>query len=228
MARRTRLALGVVAGVIAAAVIGGISWAAVGDGPVVTACAKGDVWRAVSTINPAESCKAQETRLQMYSKAGADAEFLSPAEAAASFTYTGGTGINLSGSNAFSIAPAYQVKNTPDCASGEFVTGFDDDGDVECASAAVQLQSRIVFGGSHEFDEPFENATVFASCNSGETLTGGGYNVFEGGVFATEEDVDVYKNHPFDADTWRVAGEGSFTGGEVIQAYAVCSSLVST
>jgi hypothetical protein len=48
-------------------------------------------------------------------------------------TYSAGTGLALSGGQ-FSVAPDYKVKNTPDCASGQFATGFDSSGDIECAS----------------------------------------------------------------------------------------------
>jgi hypothetical protein len=52
-------------------------------------------------------------------------------------TYTAGTGLDLSG-NAFSIEPAYRVKNTTDCSTGQFATGFEDDGDIQCAAPAAQ------------------------------------------------------------------------------------------
>lgn len=56
-------------------------------------------------------------------------------------TYSAGTGLDLSGST-FSIESGYQVKNTADCASGQFATGFDTDGDIQCAApAAAALQA---------------------------------------------------------------------------------------
>ena len=56
-------------------------------------------------------------------------------------TYSAGTGLDLSGST-FSVEPAYRVKNTPDCTSGQFATGFDTDGDIQCnAPAAATLQA---------------------------------------------------------------------------------------
>jgi hypothetical protein len=48
-------------------------------------------------------------------------------------TYTDGTGLDLSGTQ-FSIAPAYRVKNTPDCDADRFATGFDGDGDIQCGA----------------------------------------------------------------------------------------------
>jgi len=53
-------------------------------------------------------------------------------------TYTDGTGLDLSAGNAFSISPDYRVKNTPDCSSGQFATGFDGDGDIGCAAPPAQ------------------------------------------------------------------------------------------
>jgi len=48
-------------------------------------------------------------------------------------TYSKGTGLDLTGTT-FSIDEAYRVKNTPDCPSGQFATGFDSDGDIQCAA----------------------------------------------------------------------------------------------
>ena len=67
-------------------------------------------------------------------------------------TYTDGTGLDLSAANAFSISPDYRVKNTPDCSSGQFATGFEGDGDIQCAAAPAQgaqvwQKTRAVDGG---------------------------------------------------------------------------------
>jgi hypothetical protein len=51
-------------------------------------------------------------------------------------TYSAGTGLDVSATNAFSIQPEYRVKNSPDCPSGQFATGFDGDGDIQCAPSA--------------------------------------------------------------------------------------------
>ena len=51
-----------------------------------------------------------------------------------SATYTAGTGLDLSSGNEFSVEPGYRVKNTPDCASGQFATGFGADGVIQCAA----------------------------------------------------------------------------------------------
>lgn len=56
-------------------------------------------------------------------------------------TYAAGTGLDLSSSNTFSVEPAYQVKNTTDCPSGQFATGFDVDGDIQCAAPSGAPQS---------------------------------------------------------------------------------------
>jgi hypothetical protein len=53
-----------------------------------------------------------------------------------------GTGLALtqtlgsSGSVQYRVDPNYRVKNTPDCDSGKFATGFEDDGDIVCAAPA--------------------------------------------------------------------------------------------
>jgi hypothetical protein len=52
-------------------------------------------------------------------------------------TYSAGTGLALSGTE-FSIASDFRVKNTPDCSSGQFATGFDSAGNVQCAAPPSQ------------------------------------------------------------------------------------------
>ena len=46
---------------------------------------------------------------------------------------TAGAGLESTG-NALSIQPAYRVRNTPDCAGGQFATGFDAEGSIVCAA----------------------------------------------------------------------------------------------
>src|SRR5262249_17410330 len=48
-------------------------------------------------------------------------------------TYTTGTGLDLGGSK-FGVASSSRVKNPPDCSSGEFATGFDSSGEIECGT----------------------------------------------------------------------------------------------
>lgn len=48
-------------------------------------------------------------------------------------TYSNGPGLDLTGTT-FSLDEAYRVKNTPDCASGQFATGFDSSGNIQCAA----------------------------------------------------------------------------------------------
>lgn len=50
--------------------------------------------------------------------------------------YSAGTGLDLNGTQ-FSIKPDYRVKNTPDCASGQFATGFDGSGTILCATPST-------------------------------------------------------------------------------------------
>jgi hypothetical protein len=60
-------------------------------------------------------------------------------------TYSAGTGLDLSAGNAFSIEPSYRVKNTPDCANGQFATGFDGNGDIQCgapSSGGIQVWQK--------------------------------------------------------------------------------------
>jgi hypothetical protein len=64
-------------------------------------------------------------------------------------TYSAGTGLDLSGANAFSIEPEYRVKNTPDCGSGQFATGFSDTGTIQCSAPASS-----VLAGNGKQEEP--------------------------------------------------------------------------
>jgi hypothetical protein len=54
-------------------------------------------------------------------------------------TYSASTGLDLTGS-AFSIEPAYRVKNTADCPSGQFATGFDGEGAIQCAAQSSGVE----------------------------------------------------------------------------------------
>lgn len=57
-------------------------------------------------------------------------------------TYTAGTGLDLTGTT-FSIASNYRVKNTPDCSSGQFATGFDSSGTIQCATPPVASNTYV-------------------------------------------------------------------------------------
>jgi hypothetical protein len=58
-------------------------------------------------------------------------------------TYSPGTGLDLTGTT-FSIDEAYRVKNTPDCPSGQFATGFDNAGAVTCAAPPAAASNTYV------------------------------------------------------------------------------------
>jgi hypothetical protein len=70
--------------------------------------------------------------------------------------YSAGTGLDLTGTT-FGIEPAYRVKNTPDCSSGQFATGFDSDGDIQCAAPSA--------GGVHAYSAHVGETTL-----AGDTL----------------------------------------------------------
>ncbi len=52
-------------------------------------------------------------------------------------TYSGGTGLDLSASNVFSIEPDYRVKNNQSCTSGQFANGINSSGTLSCGSPAA-------------------------------------------------------------------------------------------
>jgi hypothetical protein len=51
-------------------------------------------------------------------------------------TYSAGTGLDLNETE-FRIQAQYRVQNDPDCPSGQFATGFNADGDIQCAAPSV-------------------------------------------------------------------------------------------
>ena len=103
-------------------------------------------------------------------------------------TYTNGTGLDLTG-NEFSIKPDYRVKNTPDCASGQFATGFDSDGDIQCgapATGGVQAYSvhtgLFDLGGTETVlskDIPAGTYLLFASAElaNQDSVSAGGFSI---------------------------------------------------
>jgi len=52
-------------------------------------------------------------------------------------TYSASTGLDLSAGNAFSLEPAYRVRNDTDCGTGQFATGFSDAGQIACSAPAT-------------------------------------------------------------------------------------------
>lgn len=62
-------------------------------------------------------------------------------------TYSAGTGLSLDGTT-FSVASDHRVKNTPDCSSGQFATGFDASGTIQCAAPSAALQAFQARQGS--------------------------------------------------------------------------------
>jgi hypothetical protein len=104
-------------------------------------------------------------------------------------TYTDGTGLDLSAGNAFSIEPAYRVKNTPDCSSGQFATGFAGDGDISCASPqTTALQWVQASGGGVVADDGDFHSFASVSPSAGTHL------VIAKGTISSEQNVDQFKN----------------------------------
>jgi hypothetical protein len=87
-------------------------------------------------------------------------------------TYSAGTGLDLSAGNEFSIEPAYRVKNTPDCPSGEFAIGFESDGTIRCEPSAAAGDSRSIHVPSYTFTGPdFEKLVAVTLPQGVWTLT---------------------------------------------------------
>jgi hypothetical protein len=108
-------------------------------------------------------------------------------------TYSAGTGLDLSGST-FSVESAYRVKNTPDCSSGQFATGFDSDGDIQCAAPATATLQAFS-GPQANFDNgvgiPDDGAFhVLASVN----VSAGNYFVTAKGLITSAGNVDDFSS----------------------------------
>lgn len=106
-------------------------------------------------------------------------------------TYTAGTGLDLSGSE-FSVQPDYRVKNTPDCSSGQFATGFASSGEIQCAAPAAatlqafsSAQANATTGVGIPDDGAFH---VMASVN----VPAGNYLVTAKGQISSEGNVDDF------------------------------------
>jgi len=142
---------------VAAAVVGGgVAWAAVGDGGLITSCVKGDTWRVISTVSPAQSCKASETQHQMYSKSGADTAFLSQAEGDARYLNQKPRQYQVIGQ--FSdIAPNGSALAEASCAVGDVVTGG---GYILNGLVGMQITNELMSNNQRGWQVFIHNPTV--------------------------------------------------------------------
>jgi hypothetical protein len=60
--------------------------------------------------------------------------------------YEPGTGLELVSLTLFRVDPDYRVKNTPDCPSGQFATGFNGDGEIQCATPSSANAVQVFVG----------------------------------------------------------------------------------
>ena len=103
-------------------------------------------------------------------------------------TYTAGTGLDLNGPE-FSVQPDYRVKNTPDCTSGQFATGFASDGAIQCA--APQSEGLAWVQGSGEGGVP-DDGSYHAYATVGTTQ--GTWLITAKGTIRSQQNVDQFKN----------------------------------
>ena len=82
--------------------------------------------------------------------------------------HSSGTGLQLStsivsgeGEVEYAIGPSYRVKNTPDCPSGRFATGFDNDGEIQCAAPGSLSSFDVVQVGYPEGEQPIASDGVY-------------------------------------------------------------------
>ena len=152
--RMRRLAVAV--GVVAVAVGGGVAWAAVGDGGVITSCVKGDSWRVISLVNPTQACKSSEQQQQMYTKSGADAAFLSQAEGDALYLNQKPRQYQVFGEFS-AIAPNGFALVEASCDLGDVVTGG---GYVINGLAGTHVSSEIMSNNQRGWRVAMSNPTI--------------------------------------------------------------------
>jgi hypothetical protein len=86
-------------------------------------------------------------------------------------TYTAGEGLQLTGSE-FSIHPDYRIPNKTCTTSGHFATGFDDEGDIQCAAPPAPV-------GVEGFSATVANVAVAGETNViSKALPAGTYLLF--------------------------------------------------
>lgn len=106
-------------------------------------------------------------------------------------TYLAGTGLDLTGT-AFSIEPSYRVKNTPDCPSGQFATGFADAGTITCAApppppaASIPYVSTASAGGGIPDDDVVRPYATLAPGS-------GTYFIVAKAVILSEQNADQFR-----------------------------------
>lgn len=103
-------------------------------------------------------------------------------------TYAAGTGLDLIGTT-FSIEPAYRVKNTPDCSSGQFATGFDSNGTIQCAAPAATnntFVSSLSEGGGIPDDDVVRPYATLAPGT-------GTYFIVAKGLIGSEQNADQFR-----------------------------------
>jgi hypothetical protein len=107
-------------------------------------------------------------------------------------TYSASTGLDLSAGNAFSIEPAYRVKNTPDCSNGQFATGFDSDGAIQCQAptpSGVEVWQKTA--GSQALPKGEGVDVIIMSLEPGTYLVTAVATIRDGGGDFRDEEVSV-------------------------------------
>lgn len=105
-------------------------------------------------------------------------------------TYSAGTGLALSGTE-FSIASDYRVKNTPDCGSGQFATGFSDAGTIQCTAPSASLQALTNAQANYESGAGLADDGTFHEFAS-VGVSAGTYLVSAKGIIKSEGNVDDF------------------------------------
>jgi hypothetical protein len=100
-------------------------------------------------------------------------------------TYSAGTGLALSGTQ-FSVASDYRVKNSTDCDSGKFATGFDSGGTIQCSTPATSSVPTF----DADVSDIGLTDNVRTPVGSIYKLAAGKYFVAAKGVITSENNVD--------------------------------------
>ena len=106
-------------------------------------------------------------------------------------TYSAGTGLAQSGTQ-FSIASDYRVKNTPDCSAGQFATGFDSSGGIQCGSPSATVAALSADQEDYGTGKGIADSDAYQPFGSLSPAAGTYFVVAKGAIYS-EGNVDQFR-----------------------------------
>jgi hypothetical protein len=185
--------LGVIAGAITTALIGGIAWAAIPNAAgVVQGCY--DSGGNVKVVN-ALPCPKGSTP----------------------FTFMGTTATASNADKLDGLDSTAFLGATATATDSDKLDGMDSSAFLTGESIDVEMVSD-----EPEFDCCYDDLDVIVTCPEGTRVVGGGYFVRGDDPLDGPEDVDVYFNGPRADNKWQVKAEGTLAGTHFLDVRAMC------